>query len=347
MRRSSLRDDVRRVLRAGTALSAVLAVVTTRRWWRLRRVHPELREASLGIALPFTAWTVPLLREVLRSPTPVLGGVDHRETLAPPTPDGHRAGLHVYEPHDRDAALRGACVLWLHGGGFVTGSAARDHLTCSEVARDLGVVVVSVDYRLAPAHRHPAALDDASSAVRWLAAGGMPGVDPSRVVVAGASAGGGLAAALVHRLHDEGGPLHPAAQVLVYPMLDDRTLPGAGTDDPRLVWTARSNRHGWRSLLGVEPGTDRVPEDAVPARRGDLTGLPPTWIGVGDADLFLHECVRHAERLVRAGVGTELLVVHGMVHGADASALDTTTPTREFRGAVRAAIRSGLATPGP
>ena len=333
-----------RALRAGVVVGGGVAVVLGRRWRRLRRVHPELRDASLVVALPFGRWTVPVLREALRIGTPVLSGVDHHEVLGPPTPDGHRPGLHVYEPETPAVELRGACVLWLHGGGFVTGSAARDHLTCSELARDLGVTVVSVDYRLAPAHRHPAALDDAASAARWLAGGGSPGTDPTRVAVAGASAGGGLAAALVHRLHDEG-PLSPVLQVLVYPMLDDRTLPGSGVDDPRLVWTARSNRHGWRSLLGAEPGTPQVPVDAVPSRRADLTGLPPAWIGVGDADLFHDECVDHARRLARAGVRTELVVVHGMIHGADASALDTTTPTREFRAAVRAAVRSGLAAP--
>ncbi|GAA2069127.1 hypothetical protein GCM10009821_01660 [Aeromicrobium halocynthiae] len=187
--------------------------------------------------------------------------------------------------------------------------------------------------------------DLASAVLLWLHDGGPGQVDPGRLVVAGASAGGGLAASLVHHLHDHG-PVRPALQALVYPMLDDRTLPGSAARVPRPVWSSRSNWFGWQSLLGLEPGGDRSPEAAVPARRADLSSLPPTWIGVGDVDLFHDECVRHADRLVAAGVRTELVVAHGLYHGADAAKGDRVTLTREFRAAFHAAVRAAL-TEGP
>jgi acetyl esterase/lipase len=147
-------------------------------------------------------------------------------------------------------------------------------------------------------------------------------VDPARVAVGGASAGGGLAACLAQRVRDAGGA-QPAAQLLVYPMLDDRTaarreLDGAGYR----VWTNRSNRAGWAAYLGREPGAREAPAYAAAARRGDLGGLPPAWIGVGALDLFLDEDRAYAARLEAAGVATELFEVPGAPHGFDALAPD-------------------------
>lgn len=332
---------LRRWVDAVLVLSAAAVLVAARRAARLRAVHPDLRQPALLVAVPFRRWSLPLLRRVLALPTPVVGDVTHHEALGPATPDGHRPRLEVHRPRSPDPDLASAVLLWLHGGGFVAGSAQHDRLACSALAHDLGLTVVAVDYRLAPEHPHPAGLDDALSAVRWIQGGGVGGLDPARMAVAGASAGGGLAASLVHRLHDHG-PVRPVLQALVYPMLDDRTLPGSATRLPRPVWSSRSNRFGWRSLLGVEPGGDATPDGAVPARRADLTSLPPTWIGVGDVDLFHHECVRHAHRLIGAGVATELVVAHGLYHGADAAKGDAVTLTRELRAAFRAAVRAAL-----
>jgi acetyl esterase/lipase len=208
-------------------------------------------------------------------------------------------------------------VLWIHGGGLVLGSPQMEAFGTGRLARDLGVVTVSPDYRLAPEHPFPAALDDCMATLRWMRANadGL-GIDPDRIAVMGASAGGGLSAAVAQRSHDEGIPLR--AQVLAYPMLDDRTAlredhEGRG----RFLWTSSSNLFGWTAYLGRKPRMSDAPEYAAPARRTDLTGLPPAWIGVGELDLLYDEDVDYAEKLRASGVPCALVTVPGMYHGAD------------------------------
>jgi len=208
-------------------------------------------------------------------------------------------------------------VLWIHGGGYILGSPQMEAFGTGRLARDLGAVTVSPDYRLAPEHPFPAALDDCMTTLEWMRAHPEElGIDPDRIAVVGASAGGGLAAAVAQRSHDEGIPLR--AQVLVYPMIDDRA---ALRDDHagrgRFLWTPANNRFGWTSYLGRKPRMSDAPEYAAPARRTDLTGLPPAWVGVGDLDLFYDEDVDYAEKLRAAGVPCELVTVPGMYHGAD------------------------------
>jgi acetyl esterase/lipase len=200
-------------------------------------------------------------------------------------------------------------LLWIHGGGYVIGSAAQDDALCRRYARELGAIVASVDYRLAPDHPYPIPLEDCYSALQWLVR--LPSVDPARVAIGGASAGGGLAAALALLTRDRG-EIPLIAQLLVYPMLDDRTV-GRHLDNPGLrLWNQSSNKYGWSAYLG---GAD--PEVAVPARREDLTGLPPAWLGVGTFDLFHDEDLAYAERLKAAGVRCEVEVVPGAFHGFD------------------------------
>ena len=135
-------------------------------------------------------------------------------------------------------------------------------------------------------------------------------------MIGGASAGGGLAAALAQRAHDAG--LNVAFQLLVYPMLDDRTVPRAEANgEYTLVWSPKANRYGWTSYLNAEPGVGTPPPYAAPARRVDLSGLPSAWIGVGSVDLFHDEDVEYAHRLVAAGVPCELYVAKGMPHGTN------------------------------
>ncbi|MGE0215115.1 MAG: alpha/beta hydrolase [Mycolicibacterium sp.] len=216
-------------------------------------------------------------------------------------------GVRLYRPATPGP---GPALLWIHGGGYVLGDAAQDDVLCRRFADELGATVASVDYRLAPEHPYPTPVEDCYSALTWLS--GLPAVDPARVAIGGASAGGGLAAALALLARDRG-QIPVAAQLLVYPMIDDRTVLRTDADHPgHRLWNQASNRFGWRAYLG-----DADPEVAVPARRAALAGLPPAWIGVGTFDLFHDEDLAYAERLRAAGVPCEVMVVEGAFHGFD------------------------------
>lgn len=235
----------------------------------------------------------------------------------------------------------GPALLWIHGGGYVIGSAAQDDVLCRRFASTLGVTVASVDYRLAPQNPYPAGLEDCYAALTWLSR--LPAVDPGRVAIGGASAGGGLAAALALLARDRG-ELALVAQLLVYPMLDDRSV-GPQFDNPgHRLWTHESNRFGWSAYLG---GAD--PEVAVPARRQDLSGLPPAWVGVGTLDLFHDEDLAYAKRLREAGVPCDIEVVQGAFHGFDGIAPKTAV-SRAFFDSQCATLRrafTGEPVPSP
>ena len=266
--------------------------------------HPDLRR--FGRLLPkqvVTPKTLPIIRLLDRfSARRTPDGVQ-----VIPLPSGvtlrvHRSSVRTPVP--------APALLWIHGGGYVHGTAALDDKVCSRFARELGVTVAAVDYRLAPENPYPAALDDCYSALIWLA--GASCVDPARLAIGGGSAGGGLAAALALMVRDRG-EVAVLLQLLVYPMLDDRTAERPNAAHPKLrLWSRSSNRFGWKSYLR---GTN--PDVAVPARRDDLAGLAPAWIGVGDFDLFYEEDVAYAERLKAAGVPCEIEVIPGAFHGFD------------------------------
>jgi acetyl esterase/lipase len=227
-------------------------------------------------------------------------------------------------------------MLWVHGGGYLMGTAQQDDALCRRFTRELGITVAAVDYRLAPEHPYPAPLEDCYSALTWLA--GLPAVDPARLAIGGASAGGGLAAALALLARDRG-DVTPVLQVLAYPMLDDRS--GAGPKNPNYrLWGPKSNRFGWGSYLG-----NADPQVAVPARRDNLSGLPPAWIGVGTHDLFHDEDLTYAERLTAAGVPCHVEVVPGAFHGFD-QVVPKAAVSRSFFASQCASLRTALAPTG-
>ncbi|MGJ3240367.1 MAG: alpha/beta hydrolase [Anaerolineae bacterium] len=229
--------------------------------------------------------------------------------------------IHIYTP---EQALTDAGLLWIHGGGLVIGSAKQDHKFCADTARELGIIVVSTEYRLAPESPFPAALDDCHTAWMWLQASASElNIDATRIAIGGQSAGGGLAAGLVQRIHDDGG-IQPRAQWLFCPMLDDRTALRYELDDiNHFIWNNQNNRIGWHAYLGIHFGSEQTPAYAVPARRDDLTGLPSAWIGTGDIELFFVEDKTYAERLMASGVDCLLHVVEGGPHGFESIAPHT------------------------
>ncbi|GAA4532187.1 alpha/beta hydrolase [Mycobacterium paraffinicum] len=219
---------------------------------------------------------------------------------------GSGAGVRLFRPVG--VAEPTPALLWIHGGGYVIGTAQQDDRLCRAFSRRLGATVASVEYRLAPEHPYPAPLEDCYSALTWLA--GLPSVDRYRVAIGGASAGGGLAASLALLARDRA-EVSPAFQLLSYPMLDDRSSATARKSHYRL-WDNRSNEFGWAAYLG-----DADPQVAVPGRRDDMGGLPPAWIGVGTHDLFHDEDLAYAERLTAAGVPCHVETVPGAFHGFD------------------------------
>lgn len=231
-------------------------------------------------------------------------------------------------------------IVHLHGGGYVAGAAEHDVRVLQDTALALDCTVVSVEYRLAPEYGWQESLADNYAALSWVHANAAKlGVDPRRIAVMGESAGGGHAARLAIEARDRG-KVPIVLQVLVYPMLDDRT--GSTRSVPAhigtMVWSRQSNRYCWGALLGVPPGGNEVPDGAVPARIADLSGLPPAYISVGALDLFFEEDLAYARRLNAARVPTELHVVPGAVHGFDEFSPDSSL-VRQFAASKLDALR--------
>jgi triacylglycerol lipase len=228
--------------------------------------------------------------------------------------------LLLYRPATvrRDAGA----ILHIHGGGMVMGSVRQIQAAPAALAEAAGVPVVSVDYRLAPEHPFPAPQQDCHSALAWLAGqADALGFDASRIVVAGESAGGGLAAALAIMARDLGGPAI-AGQLLTYPMLDHRTggdaCPYRNPTTGEFIWTRASNRFGWRSLQGDYRADDARRGWFSPSLAEDLAGLPPAYIATGSLDLFFDENLDYARRLVAAGVRVDLHSYAGAIHAFNA-----------------------------
>jgi len=223
------------------------------------------------------------------------------------------------------ATTPGPGIYHSHGGGMILGDNRTGVVEMLDWAQEFQAVVVSVEYRLAPETPHPGPVEDCYAGLVWTAEHAEElGIDPGRIVIAGASAGGGLTAALALMARDRGGPAL-LGQVLIYPMLDDRNdTPSAIQMAGLGVWDRVSNETGWTALLGSARGGPDVSPYAAPAREKDLSGLPPAFIDVASAETFRDEDVAYASRIWQAGGVAELHVWPGGYHGFDGLAPQAT-----------------------
>ncbi|GAB7106198.1 alpha/beta hydrolase [Streptomyces phaeofaciens JCM 4814] len=247
------------------------------------------------------------------------GGAFEVEDRVVPGPEGSpEISLLICRPTGPAPARPRPVVYHVHGGGMVIGTNRVGVDFALDWARELDMVVVSVEYRLAPEHPYPAPVEDVYAGLLWTAEHAKElGGDPERIVIAGASAGGGLTAALALLLRDRGGP-RPIGQLLLCPMLDDRNdTPSAHQMAGLGVWDRTANETGWTALLGERRGGPDVSPYAAPARAEDLSALPPAFLDVGSAETFRDEVVAFASRLWQAGGIAELHVWPGGFHGFD------------------------------
>ena len=281
-------------------------------------VDPQL--ASLLDAWPTVLVTHDNLAELRGRQLPIQAaddcGVDWSERFVPGPSDAPDVLVRIYRP--RTGQTQRGCIFHIHGGGYVGGSIKELEALHRPLAAALDCVIVTTEYRLAPETPFPGAIEDCYAALAWTFANiAELGIDKARIGVMGESAGGGLAAALALMARDRC-TYHLAFQHLIYPMIDDRTCmqkphPFAG----EFIWPPENNAFGWTALLGHEPGRDGVSAYAAAARAKCVGKLPPTFISTGALDLFVDEDIAYAQRLIRAGVPTELHVWPGAFHGFD------------------------------
>lgn len=252
---------------------------------------------------------------IAQLPAPDLTGVDCEDRLIPGGPGDPEVPIRIYRPTERSGP---AAVYSVHGGGFIAGDLETEHAGNVGLARALGVVVVAVDYRLAPETPFPGPLEDVYAGLVWTAEHADElGIDPRSIAIHGVSAGGGLCAALALLARDRQGP-HIAFQFLGVPELDDRLATASMTvftDTP--LWSRPKAVASWDCYLGAgRAGSDEVSIYAAPARATDLSGLPPAYISVMQFDPLRDEGIAYAQALLAAGVTVELHLFPGTFHGS-------------------------------
>ena len=306
-------------------------------------LHPELQVmAEASIITEINDENLQGIRETLDGLRPPLEdeksyNVTRKEIFIPQdnAPD---VRCLLYIPDDRTEAS-GPGYLHIHGGGYIIGSPEGSDTQNLLLAYEIGAVIISVDYRLAPEHPIPAPLDDCYAALGWFHENSEElGIDRARIGIGGESAGGGLAAALAIKARDEG-KYQICWQSLTYPMLDDRTGDDKNPGDPlvgEFVWTREFNQYAWNSYLA--DAKREAPQ--APGRLEDFKGLPPTWMFTASLDLFRDENIDYAQRLMSAGVSCDLVVYPGACHAFQQ--IETSELTQRFREDFTAALRRGL-----
>jgi triacylglycerol lipase len=281
-------------------------------------LDPEIREAlkSIPTTGALTSELLPVMRSqrmAAMAAVQLSDNVERTDFTVPGAAGDPDVVLRVHRP--KGVAGKLPCVYSMHGGGYVLGTYAMDDLRFDRWCQEMPCVGVSVEYRLAPETAYPGPLEDCYAGLKWTYENAeMLGIDTAKLGISGASAGGGLAAGLALLARDRG-EIPLAFQLLIYPMIDDTiTTPSSSWEVP--IWPPKSNHFGWGAYLGKLKGGD-VPIYAAASRAKDLSGLPPAFLMVGTLDGFLDEDISYAQRLMQAGVPTELHVFPGGPHGFD------------------------------
>lgn len=253
---------------------------------------------------------------LMNSMVPPDPGVVKHDVVAPARGEHPPVKLRIFRPLGVEDVL--PCVYWTQGGGYVLTSPAMDDQWCEGIVAKHGCAVVSVDWRRAPEHPFPAASEDCYTGLSWIVAeGARIGIDTSRIVIGGHSSGGGSTASLALLVRDRG-EFAVAHQMLIYPMLDDRNeTPSSHAVTDANLWNRETNLLAWKHYLAGMPGKDNVSPYAAPARMQDLSGSIPASILTGTLDLFVDENILYAQRLMQAGIPTELHVYPGAPHAFD------------------------------
>jgi acetyl esterase/lipase len=276
----------------------------------VERLEPDLAGQVRQLAVPDMSDEFLEVMRQMPLPPFTSDAVDRSEHLVPGDPP---VPVRVHRPKDVSGPL--PAYVSMHGGGYISGTYDMDDAKFNRVCPAIGMVGMSIDYRLAPDTPYPGPLEDCYRALLWTFEHAAEiGIAPGRIGIGGISAGGGLAAALGLLVRDRG-EVELRFQVLESPMIDDRQQTASSQLDGLPIWSRASNAYGWRAYLGQLHGAEDVPATASPARAQDLSGLPATIVVVGALDGFLDENVDYAMRLHRAGVPTELHVHPGACHG--------------------------------
>ncbi|WHX49547.1 alpha/beta hydrolase [Paenibacillus woosongensis] len=305
----------------------------------INRVAPELRKGLESVPVFSLPEDLQMMREQPRKPVQSehvhikkrwITGADHQEML-----------VNIYEPIHR-ASKELPALLWLHGGGYVMGHPDIDDIICISFAEKTGCVVVCPDYRLAPEHPFPAGINDCYKALVWMVqAAEELGIDTTRIAVAGASAGGGLTAALTLMARDKGGPAI-CFQMPLYPMIDHRNeTPSSYEITHPAVWNRHNNLEAWKMYLGEEEKDEvKISPYAAPFWAKSFEGLPPTYTCVGQLDPFRDETIQYVARLAQAGVDVEFQLYPGGYHAFEYTVPDAEISRRTKDGYIQALARA-------
>lgn len=293
------------------------------------RVIPELLEVLDKFpGLSLDQELIPQVREALKDGYEPVDQTDVSiEVIAIEAYDNEEINIRVYKPRNLNDNLPG--LLWIHGGGYVLGAAESDDALCVRYVKDIGCIVVSVDYRLAPEHPYPTPLEDCYSALCWMVNNAEQlSIDINKIAVAGSSAGGGLTAALTLLARDRNFPkVH--VQLPLYPMIDDsNNTPSANEITEGMIWNQQLNDMGWKLYLGKLYGTDNIPPYAAPARAIDYSNLPYTYTFIGQLDPFRDETLTYVTKLAQAGVDVEFHLYPGAYHGFES--LNPQSPVAQY-----------------